>query len=221
MKNTILVMINDLKMFDVLKGMGKFDYCLNLRYSYCQLQQDQMIEKYKLGLIYGLEDQKKLLNQINEVHKIYPDLLVLIVSYKLKTYDFDGGEYIRVLNVGDYENIHLIIDDLSGYESESFFCDNNISLDMGLNQLNYNNNNIILTEDEAKLFKLFFTNKNRTFSKDDINKLFYDDSKSNKCADEVNYLKYINQKIERLRKKVGFKCIRNIYNVGYKWNEEF
>lgn len=110
------------------------------------------------------------------------------------------------------ENILQVIDEVKEEEQvhKVITLVNDYRWDVTLKKLFQNNKNIPLTKNEIAIFKHYCNKQNKIFSYYDIlNALEEDyDSSDNKA-------KMI---IKRLRKKLSFDILENIYGLGYRFN---
>lgn len=108
------------------------------------------------------------------------------------------------LAVSQYKEIH---------ETTDIICfDEEYSWDRKEQKLSKNDENIKLTKHEILLIELLSSQKNRTFSVDEISLYLWDD------IDTFSSTRKIKDIIKRLRKKLPKDALVNIYGSGYKLN---
>ena len=86
---------------------------------------------------------------------------------------------------------------------------NDYSIDLEKRIVTKNNNNLNLTTLEFDLLKMFLTNKNKSFSRDDILNIIWGE----------NYFgtdRVVDDLIRRLRKKIPNLNVNTIYGYGYR-----
>lgn len=169
---------------------------------------DIVISDIAMPIVNGVDLSKQILKLNKE------QLFVVISGVK------DSQNLIELINIGVsyfiqkpfmYDNF---IDVLESVVSKKY--QNNLKLgedlfwDSVAETLVFNNQDINLTSNEKKLFKLLIASSNRVCSNDDIYWEIYE------LTDKEINLNKIKSLVKRLRKKLPYDLIQSIYSQGYK-----
>ncbi len=91
----------------------------------------------------------------------------------------------------------------------------NIKFDVEHRNVMKNDEEIVLTNTEFEILKLFLENKNRVLSREKIfNSVWANKNK------KLDGLRTIDVHVLNLRKKIQVNCIQNRKGMGYVWNEK-
>jgi len=110
------------------------------------------------------------------------------------------------------ESIDAVVEELRSFttiSTKNIKLNNEYSWDIEFKQLTYNENNIPLTKKEQDFFSLLVSNKNKTFSTEEIIYQLWD------VYDE-GQVSSIKTLVKNIRKKLPSNIVKNVFGVGYR-----
>ena len=110
------------------------------------------------------------------------------------------------------ESIDTVVEELRSFitvSTKNIKLNNEYSWDTEFKQLTYNENDIPLTKKEQDFFSLLVSNKNKTFSTEEIIYQIWD------LYDE-GHENSIKTLIKNIRKKLPSNIVKNVFGVGYR-----
>ena len=179
--------------------------------SYLEHKPDILITDLLMPNICGLE----LIEKIREVDK---DIKIIVISAHseqeklLKAIKLNLVEYqIKPINRKKLLNgLDMAINSLEdGNTNNKFYFNSDSYFDILENSLVVDTNRIKLTKNEIRLLSLFIVNKNKTLDSIDIFNNIWEFNKEYKTES-------IRTLVKKLRKKLPYNSIENIYGGGYK-----
>ncbi len=209
LSNKLKSLLDDLflSVTTVSNGKEAIDEYINF-YNKNSKYYDIVISDINMPLINGVDLSKQIIKLNNE------QLFVVLSGVQ------DSTNLIELINIGVsyfiqkpfvYNNFIDVLENLVSKKYQNILkLGDELFWDYSLEQLIFNNQEIKLTINEQKLFKLLINPIGRVFSNDDIYWTIYDLDDNEVNIDKIKSL------VKRLRKKLPFDLIQSVYSQGYK-----
>lgn len=209
LSNKLKSLLDDLflSVTTVSNGKEAIDEYINYYNKNCKYY-DIVISDINMPLINGVDLSKQIIKLNNE------QLFVVLSGVQ------DSSNLIELINIGVsyfiqkpfmYNNFIDVLENLVSKKYQNILkLGDELFWDYSLEQLLFNNQEIKLTINEQKLFKLLINPVGRVFSNDDIYWTIYDLDDNEVNIDKIKSL------VKRLRKKLPFDLIESVYSQGYK-----
>jgi len=104
------------------------------------------------------------------------------------------------------------------FSGNNLLTSQSITIDLLSKEVKVNGQSIVLTKSEYELLLFFISNRNQVITKSALAEHLSGD-----MADMLDNQDFIYAHIKNLKAKLAHagckNCIKNLYGIGYKWNE--